>query len=109
MKESIWCLLLNKAGIHWAWVGNHDFYHGVDILGELITNSGFPWLLSNVKCSKTGDQLSQTKDSVILEHEDYKIALIGNAEVEWIESLSHFEIDDIEFEDPIEWTNKYVK
>ncbi|CAI2387216.1 unnamed protein product [Moneuplotes crassus] len=100
---------LKKAGIHVACVGNHDFDYGTEKLTELITNCDFPWLLTNVKCVKTRETLANTKEEIIIEHEGYKIAVIGIAEIEWFESLPHFEIHDVQFEDPIECCQKYVK
>ena len=83
-------------------MGNHDFDFGVEPLRELIKQTDFPWLLSNVKCKKTGGQLSNTLEEVVLDHEGYKIALIGLAEVEWIETLNTLDLHDLEFEDFIE-------
>lgn len=100
---------LKKAGIHCACVGNHDFDHGVDKLGELVNQWDFPWLLSNVKCSKTGGHLSNTVEEVVIEHEGYKIAIIGLAEIEWIETLLDIHYEDIIFEESIDCANRYVK
>ena len=100
---------LTKAGIHWAWVGNHDFDFGEQKLGDMILRSGFPWLLSNVKSAKTGETESNTKEYVILDHEGYRIALIGLAELEWLESLNCLDMNDLTAEHPNECAKKYVK
>jgi len=100
---------LKKAGIHCACVGNHDFDFGDEKLGELINRTDFPWLLSNVKCAKTGKQFSNTVEQVVLSHGGYKIALIGIAESEWIESVNTLDIEDMDFESPVDCAKRYVK
>ena len=100
---------IKKAGIHWAWVGNHDFDFGDEKLGDLILRSGFPWLLSNVKSAKTGETESNTHEFVVLEHEGYKIAIFGLAELEWLESLNWLDLTDLSVEHPNECAKRYVK
>lgn len=100
---------LEKSGIHWACVGNHDFDFGVEKLEKLIERTHFPWLLSNVKCSSTGGMLSKTQEYKILEHEGYKIGLIGLAEFQWLESLNTLDTEDIIFEDFVDWAKRFVK
>lgn len=100
---------LKKAGIHCACVGNHDFDFGDERLGDLINQTDFPWLLTNVKSSKTGKMLSNSKEHVVLEHEGYKIAIIGIAEYQWIETLNTLDTEDIIFEPPIDCAKRYVK
>jgi hypothetical protein len=35
-----------------------------------------------------------------LEHQGFKIGLLGIAEYEWVETLAQFDITELEFEDP---------
>jgi len=93
---------VKKAGIHCACVGNHDFDYGDQKLGSLISRTDFPWLLSNLKRANTGEMLSNTVEHVVLEHEGYKIAIIGIAEVEWIEALNTLDMKELEFEKPVD-------
>lgn len=100
---------VKKAGIHCACVGNHDFDFGEPKLGELILQTDFPWLLSNVRCAKTGKMLSNTLEHVVINHEGYRIALIGLAEVEWIETLADINLEDLTFEPPVACAKRFVK
>lgn len=100
---------LKKAGIHCACIGNHDFDHGDEKLGDLINRCNFPWLLTNVKSAKTNDLFSNSVEYAIIEHEGFKIALIGLAEREWFETLPTIEIEEVIYEDYITSAKKYVK
>lgn len=75
----------------------------------MVSRCNFPWLLSNVKFSKTGKNLANTQDYAILDHEGYKIALIGIAEIEWVELVNAIKKEDIVFEEPLECAQKYLK
>ena len=79
---------LQKAGISVACVGNHDFDFGIETLGDLVSRTPFPWLMSNVKMKATGDNLSNTKDWEVVSHAGYKIGLIGLAEFDWLETIN---------------------
>jgi 5'-nucleotidase len=100
---------LKKWGLHWATVGNHDFDFGMQKLGDFISRTEFPWVLSNLKSSKTGKWPSNTVEHVVLNHEGYKIALIGLAEMEWIETLPDLDLSDFNFEPWDEWAQKFVR
>lgn len=65
----------------------------------LIAKCNFPWLLSNVKMVD-GTPIANSKDYEIIEHNGIKIGLIGLAEFDWIVTLSHYEVDELSFEDP---------
>ena len=67
--------VLNQLGVHCAVYGNHDFGEnmeyifcvnlmfffqdfGLETLGELVSRTTFPWLMSNVVDRETGGQLA---------------------------------------------------
>lgn len=47
-----------------------------------------------------GSPIAGAKDFEIVEHQGMKIGVIGLAEYDWILTLSHYEVDEIEFTDP---------
>jgi 5'-nucleotidase len=48
MKGQQMIPFLDKLGCHVACVGNHDFDFGTDRLKELIDQTNFPWLITNI-------------------------------------------------------------
>ena len=111
-------LVLNAAGVMAGCLGNHDFDHGPERLGELIAMCRFPWLLSNATLKCSGDvgggeytmaagagggggvPLARgARPYTIVERGGRKIGLIGLIEEEWLLTLVGLRRDDIEFED----------
>ena len=70
---------INELGIDVACVGNHDFDFGLPTLKSLISATKFPWLLSNVVDSETGEPITGDK-WVILKRNGLKIGIIGLVE-----------------------------
>lgn len=89
---------LNKFGIHSACIGNHDFDFGVERLSVLIQETNFPWLISNVVDKITNKPLANANVKQVLQIDDLRIGLIGLVELEWIETLSALDYDDIIYE-----------
>ena len=48
-----------------------------------------------------GSNIAGSLDYTVIEHAGHKIGLIGLAEFEWIATLSHFDVEDMVFENPI--------
>ena len=77
--------ILNGIGVHAAALGNHDFDFGVDVLqGYMKTGFSFPWLLSNVLDSGTGQPLAGAHQKLLVEWQGVKIGLVGLVEPEWL-------------------------
>lgn len=93
--------IVNHIGTHASCVGNHDLDFGEEQALKLTQMSKFPWLLSNVHLVD-GSHIAGSLDYTIIEHAGHKIGVIALAESDWISTLSHFDAEDIEFEDPIE-------
>ena len=93
--------VVNHIGTHASCVGNHDLDFGEEQALKLTQMSKFPWLLSNVHLVD-GSHIAGSLDYTIIEHAGHKIGVIALAESDWISTLSHFDAEDIEFEDPVE-------
>ncbi len=72
---------LNHALIDVACLGNHDLDFPVEEVEELIKNTRFPWLISNIKdrCENL-EPLVGCKEYHILEKNGIKIGFMGLAE-----------------------------
>ena len=57
-------------------IGNHEFDWGMDVLGQLIASSRFPYLSANIK-DERGRYLRGVKPYIIVERKKVKIAIIG--------------------------------
>ena len=89
---------------------------GVEKLTKLISETNFPWLLSNVTDSLTKLPLAGSKEKVVIEYNGLKvisydcfrlmkffffcvkIGIIGIVEKEWMETLSTIDFDEIKYE-----------
>ncbi|RKP04388.1 Metallo-dependent phosphatase-like protein, partial [Thamnocephalis sphaerospora] len=78
---------MNKLNIDVACYGNHDFDFGLAMLEKLTGSCNFPWLLSNVLNSETGEPLASGKKSLILERAGLRIGFIGLVEKEWLDTI----------------------
>jgi 5'-nucleotidase len=70
----------------------------MDVLLAHISNSNFPWVVSNVFDAESKKPLGNVADKHIIELNGIKIGLIGLVEQEWITTLSTFSCDDIIYE-----------
>lgn len=98
--------VLNSVGTHCAVFGNHDFDHGLDVLGEWVEKTTFPWLMSNVVDNETGRPLGGGKITHILHHNDVKIGLIGLVEKEWLDTLPTIDPNEVTYIDFIKAGNQ---
>ncbi|RMZ95271.1 trifunctional nucleotide phosphoesterase -like, partial [Brachionus plicatilis] len=91
--------ILNRFKVDIACVGNHDFDFGIESLDQLINETTFPWLISNVLDAETNKPLTIAEQKHILTFNDIKIGVIGLVEQEWMETLSTIDFDDVIYED----------
>ena len=75
------------------------------MLAELVNESEFPWLMSNVLDLKTKQPLANSHREHILTVNKFKIGVIGLVEKEWIETLSTIGLEDLIYE-PFELAGK---
>jgi 5'-nucleotidase len=71
---------MNNLDVDVACMGNHDFDFGEPTLKSLVRETNFPWLLSNVIDSESGNPLANGKKFHILEKNDLKLGIIGLVE-----------------------------
>jgi len=71
---------INNFGVDVACLGNHDFDFGLPNLKALVRDSNFPWLLSNVLDSESGNPVADAKIFHILEKNGLKLGIIGLVE-----------------------------
>ncbi|KAL0567578.1 hypothetical protein V5O48_014416 [Marasmius crinis-equi] len=68
--------------------GNHDFDFGYPHLSNLVQDTKFPWLLSNIVDTTTSKVPEHLKEFHIIERAGIKIGFIGLVEKEWITTVS---------------------
>ncbi|CAG8649887.1 5151_t:CDS:2 [Funneliformis caledonium] len=73
-------ITVNDLGIDVACFGNHDFDFGLPTLKALSGKTNFPWLLSNVLDSESGNPVAGGKRFHILEKNGLKLGIIGLVE-----------------------------
>lgn len=67
--------ILNRLNVDIACVGNHDFDFGVETLDELINETTFPWLISNVVDAETLKSITIAEQKHILTFNDIKVII----------------------------------
>ncbi|XP_063043095.1 5'-nucleotidase-like [Engraulis encrasicolus] len=91
--------ILKALGIHCAVFGNHEFDFGVDTLEELTQQTSFPWFLSNVYDKFTSQTLGHGVQSLVLEHNGFRLGLMGLVEEEWLDTLGTIDKANVDFVD----------
>lgn len=94
--------VLNAVGTHCAVFGNHDFDFGLEVLSERVSETNFPWLMSNVIDNETGRALGDGKVTHAIDWKSKRIGLIGLVEKEWLDTLATINPDEVTFIDYIE-------
>ncbi|KIK93908.1 hypothetical protein PAXRUDRAFT_828526 [Paxillus rubicundulus Ve08.2h10] len=69
-------------------VGNHEFDLGYPRLSELIKDTTFPWLLSNIIDTNTNKVPEPLVEYHVLERLGVRIGFIGLVEEEWIATIT---------------------
>ncbi|XP_065211905.1 trifunctional nucleotide phosphoesterase protein YfkN isoform X2 [Planococcus citri] len=98
--------ILNEVGTHCAVFGNHDFDFGLETLAERVSETNFPWLMSNVIDNETGRPLGDGKITHVIEWNGKRIGLIGLVEEEWIDTLATINADELTFMDFVDVAQK---
>ena len=76
--------------------------HGLEVLGERMEATKFPWLLSNVIDTETNQPLGGAKVHHTVDWEGRKIGLIGLVEREWLDTVSTLDNDNIDYTDYVD-------
>ena len=83
--------VLRRLEVAVSCVGNHDLDYGEEQLRHLVSMSGFPWLMANVRHSDTHSLLAGSQESVIIDWHGRKIGIMGLVESEWFDTLNMVE------------------
>lgn len=94
--------VLNDIGTSCAVLGNHDFDHGLEVLSQWVTQSDFPWLMSNVVDNETGRPLGEGRITHVVHWSGHRIGLVGLVEKEWLDTLATINPDEVTFLDYVE-------
>ncbi|KIK95089.1 hypothetical protein PAXRUDRAFT_407850 [Paxillus rubicundulus Ve08.2h10] len=80
-------------------VGNHEFDFGYPRLSELVKDTAFPWLLSNIIDTNTNKVPEPLIEFHVLERIGVRIGFIGLVEEQWIATItgwpSNFKYQDM--------------
>ncbi|KXN90361.1 putative 5'-nucleotidase [Leucoagaricus sp. SymC.cos] len=93
--------IINALGVDVACIGNHEFDMGYPRLKELILDTSFPWLVSNIIDKNTGKVPEPMKDVHVLERKGVRIGFVGLVEKEWIATITGWP-DNFEWQDYVE-------
>lgn len=94
--------VMNDLNISCAVYGNHDFDHGLERTLDVRARSNFPWLLSNVLDNETNRPLGDGLETHIINHQGWKIGLVGLVEAEWLETLSNVDPENVTYTDYVD-------
>jgi 5'-nucleotidase len=78
-------------------------------LNALITETNFPWLLSNALDIETGRPLADANLKHIIEINGLRVGLVGLVEEDWIATLSTIDYDEIIYQDFVHVGRKLAK
>ena len=78
--------VLRHLQVKCATIGNHDLDFGFARLRELITETGFAWVQSNLR-ERGGGALGGAAEKVVLQWQGWRVGLLGLAEREWQDIL----------------------
>lgn len=71
---------------------------GLDTLENLVQESNFPWILSNVLDANTFKPICNLTEKKVIKFNGLKIGLFGLAEKDWVKSLACVNYDNLIFE-----------
>ncbi|GFG38259.1 hypothetical protein Cfor_01900 [Coptotermes formosanus] len=94
--------VLNECGTHCAVFGNHDFDFGLEVLSDRVSETKFPWLMSNVIDQETGRPLGDGKITHVIDWNGKTIGLVGLVEQEWLDTLANINPEEVTFIDFVE-------
>lgn len=87
--------VLNACNIDVACLGNHEFDRGLPVLRARISETDFPWIISNVTDRSTGLPVAGVKDVHVLLCGGLRFGFIGLASSDWLETLSEVDPDEL--------------
>ena len=101
--------VLNKCAIDCACFGNHEFDFGKDELNNFVTETDFPWVVSNVKERDSGKPVAGAMESCFIQYtNNLRIGIVGLVEEDWLETLTAFTKEDLDYEDYVPVARKQI-
>ncbi|XP_050523089.1 mannosylglucosyl-3-phosphoglycerate phosphatase isoform X2 [Daktulosphaira vitifoliae] len=94
--------VLNNLGTQCAVFGNHEFDFGLEVLAERVSETNFPWLMSNVVDNETGRPLGDGKITHVFDWHNRRIGLVGLVERDWLDTLATIDPEEVTFIDFVE-------
>ena len=61
----------------------------------MVSQTTFPWLMSNVVDNETGRQLADGQLSHVISWQGRKVGLLGLVEREWLDTLATINVDQV--------------
>jgi 5'-nucleotidase len=101
--------VLNDLGTHVSVMGNHDLDFGLDNYLELVKQTTFPWLLSNVTEKATGLPYAGSPVTHTMTWEGRKIGFVGLVESDWLATLGAVDPETIEHHDMVTTGDRLAK
>lgn len=92
-------LAIREANIHSIYIHTD---HGLEVLSQWVTQTEFPWLMSNVLDNETGRPLGEGKITHVVHAAGRRIGLLGLVEKEWLDTLATINPEEVTFLDFIE-------
>lgn len=80
--------------------------HGLDVLSQWVTQTDFPWLMSNVLDNETGRPLGEGRITHVVHWDGRRIGLLGLVEKEWLDTLATINPEETTFLDFVEAGHK---
>lgn len=68
-------------------VGNHELDNGIDVLEQRISETNFPWIISNVTDRNTNKPLAHCHRFYTLTRAGIKFGFLGLASIEWLSTM----------------------
>ena len=85
--------IMNHIGVDVAALGNHDFDFGIEELEKRMQEFAFPWLLSNVLDSRTGQPLAGAKEYIEIDWNGVRVGIMGLVEKEWLATIPSIDME----------------
>lgn len=76
--------------------------HGLEVLSQWISQTEFPWLMSNVVDNETGRPLGEGRITHVVDWANKRIGLVGLVEQEWLDTLATINPEEVTFLDFVE-------
>jgi len=83
---------MNQFAIDVACIGNHELDYPLPMTTNLLEQTNFPWLISNLIDTETQNYICDGLSYYIIERGGLRFGFMGLAEKEWIELITQTDI-----------------